>query len=214
MHIATDVSRPASTEPAWDQPGGLGIRDRRSWATWQVAVASLVALVAGMMVGYSGKKPSTVAGAGRAIVSLGAATGASAVAGGQPGPGAATETTITATATTATASLPGDAAGNAAGALLVPNTRGAGGAELPAFSAGGPWKIGWHFRCLGASDGPGPFTIDVVPDQGSSPGPSPAVTESGREAQGVTPQTATGHYHLKITADPACQWAAKVTGGS
>jgi hypothetical protein len=51
--------------------------------------------------------------------------------------------------------------------------------------------------------------VQVIPDGGA---PLPGVDQTSREAQGITPQTATGRQHLKVTTDPACQWAVKVTG--
>jgi hypothetical protein len=90
------------------------------------------------------------------------------------------------------------------------NTPGSGPSDLPAFTAAGPWSIGWHFRCVNTPAGTGTFTVNVVGDTGDPT--TPAVQQTSREGQGITPQSAVGRQHLKITTDPACQWAAKVTG--
>jgi hypothetical protein len=173
-------------------PGGLGIRQRRTWATWQLVAACTVACLVGMMVGYSGQKPSTASAAGKPIVALGGL-----------------DTTAT-TATTGAITAPSTTAPTAAApAVLMANTPGRGPSDLPTFAAGGPWSIGWHFRCVNAPAGTGTFTLEVVSEAGAT---SPAVTQTSREAQGISPQSAPGHQHLKITTDPACQWAVKVTG--
>jgi hypothetical protein len=213
-------------EPSWSQPGALGIQERRSWATWQLVVAVAVAGVLGMMVGYSGKKPSAEAGTGRPIVSLGGltATTPTTVGGAAPTAAATTATTPTtvagaaptAAATTATTAMTETTVTTAAPApaaaptVLMPNTPGTGPSDLPAFTAAGPWNIGWHFRCVNAPAGTGTFTVEVVPDAGAPA--APPVQQTSREGQGITPQTAAGRQHLKITTDPACQWAVKVTG--
>src|ERR1700704_1352947 len=84
-------------EPSWRQSGALGIRERRSWATWQLVVAAGLAWVLGMMVGYSGKKPSSGAGTGRPIVSLGALAATTPTTGGGAPPTTAATTAATET---------------------------------------------------------------------------------------------------------------------
>jgi hypothetical protein len=160
-----------------------------------------------MMVGYSGKKPSSGAGTGRPIVSLGALAATTPTTGGGAAP--TTAPTTAATETTVTAA----AAAGAVPTVLLPNTPGTGPSDLPAFTAAGPWNIGWHFRCVNTPAGTGTFTVEVVPDAGAPATPAaPTIQQTSREGQGITPQTAPGRQHLKITTDPACQWAVKVTG--
>jgi hypothetical protein len=198
------------TPSAPPPPGGLGIRQRRSWQTWQVVVAATVAWVLGMMVGYSGQKPSAESGTGKPIVSLGALAANTPTTGAGAAPTAATTATTAAPETTVTT-----AAAPPVGAptVLMPNTPGSGPSDLPAFTAGGPWSIGWHFRCVNTPAGTGTFSLEVIPDAGAPGAPAaPAIQQTSREGQGVTPQTAPGRQHVKVTTDPACQWAVKVTG--
>ena len=185
------------------EPGSLGIRQPRSWATWHLAAVALVALVVGMAVGYSGKKTSSST-ADAPLFKPGPAP--TATAGGN---GATTSTATSPTTTTTTAA---PAAAPAPTAVLMANTQSHGSADLPAFTAAGPWNVGWHFRCFGTPTGSGTFTVTVVTDPSGDTGPTPAVDQTGREAQGVAPQTATGKLHLRVTAGDACQWAVKVTG--
>ena len=191
------------------QPGGLGIRTARTWATWQLVLVGTATWVAGMMVGYSGQKPAAGSGTARPIVALGGlspsdpATTVTTTAPADPAPA---ETTAP-PATTSPSAAPAPA--EARPTILMANTPGQGPTELPAFTAGGPWSIGWHFRCVGTPSGTGTFTVAVIPDGGA---PIPAVAQTSREAQGITPETAPGRAHLKVTTDPACQWAVKVTG--
>lgn|GEM_PF-6420216 len=170
--------------------------------------ACTVTWVVGMMIGYSGQKPSSDA-APRPIVALGG------VASPEPTTATATATTTTTTASptagpaaTTTTTAPGAAAGPPT--VLMENTPGQGPSDLPVFTAGGPWSIGWHFRCVNAPGGTGTFTLQVIPDPGGPP--AAAVQQTSREAQGITPQPSPGRQHLKVITDPACQWAVKVTG--
>lgn len=188
------------------RPGGLGIRTARTWATWQLVTVGTVTWVLGMMVGYSGQKPAAGAGTARPIVALGGLT--------SPSNAPTTATTAAAEPTTAPAepassATTAPAPADSRPAILMANTPGQGPSELPAFTAAGPWSVGWHFRCVGTPSGTGTFTLQVVPDGGA---PRPAVEQTSREAQGVTPEAAPGRAHLKVTTDPACQWAVKVTG--
>ncbi|HEY4409071.1 MAG TPA: hypothetical protein VGO87_04265 [Acidimicrobiia bacterium] len=182
---------------------GLGIRlAGRTWATRHLVAGCTVALVAGMMIGYSGKKPSAGDGAAKPIVALGSLT--------SPAPAGGTTSTTDTTATTGTTATTSPAATEAKPTVLMANTPGQGPSELPVFAAGGPWSIGWHFRCVNAPGGTGTFTLQVIPAGDGAP--QPAVEQTSREAQGISPEAAPGRQHLKIITDPACQWAVKVTG--
>lgn len=206
-----DPGRGVAPGPGWDQPGELGIRERRSWATWQLAVFGVVTALAGMAIGYSGKKPATSANSGAGVISLdGPSSRAPSVAPQVTTP-AAPEVTSTSTPPT-TAAAP---AASGPATVLSPNTTGAGPRDLPAFDAGASWSIGWHFRCTAAPNGTSAFTIDVVPEPAAAvAGGAHAVEQSGHEAQGVAPQATAGRFHLKVTTDPACRWAVKVTGAA
>ena len=198
---------PPLLAPDDDTP--LDIAEARSWATWQLAATALVAAIVGMMVGYSGKKPGA-SGPTAGIVSLGPSS--SPTAGKAPilAPTTAVPTTHPPTTVAASTGVTPTTAAGATATVLVPNTIGKGTSELPSFIVAGPWSIGWHFRCVQAPDGEAAFNVSVIPDGG---GPAtPAVDQTSRDAQGVTPQTASGKFHLRVTTDPACQWAVKVTG--
>ena len=196
--------------PAPDDDAPLDIAEARSWATWQLATTALAAAIVGMMIGYSGKKPGA-SGPTSGIVSLGPL---SASPTGKPPTVAPTTVVLTThppttVPPTTVPSAPTTLSG-AVATVLVPNTVGKGTSDLPSFTVGGPWSIGWHFRCVQAPDGSAAFNVSVVPDAGGVA--SPAVDQTSRDAQGIANQTAPGKFHLKVTTDPACQWAIKVTG--
>jgi len=213
---------PADVEPSWDRPGGLDIKETRSWATWQLATAALIAAVVGMLIGYSGKKPSLQASASAPKISLGGPSvsispGASATATSAPASSttAPTATTASATATTVATTPAGSGsttvAANQPQVVLEPQTNGAGPDQLPTFSTAGPWNIGWAFSCVAAPGGSAAFTVQVVSEPAATT-PVTAVTQTSRLSSGVTRETGGGKFHLQITTDPACRWAVKVTG--
>jgi hypothetical protein len=209
--MAGGEARPAD-EPSWDRPTGLGIEERRTWATWQMAVVAGVALLVGMMVGYSGKKPAKSTSGG--TVSLygpgGSPTTVAGIAAGKPTIDTAVEATpTTATATPTTVAPAGKTSGTEV--YLVPATRGTGPETLPSFATDGLWHIGWAFDCVNAPGGQASFTINVVPDNGGGAA-SPAVQQTSRNGQSVTPMNSTGSRHLQILTDPACRWVVDVTG--
>lgn len=202
------------TEPSWEAPGGLGIEERRTWATWQLVLAAVVAAMVGMMIGYSGKRGSKNAAAGTLHLSVGSIqprVGTTTTIGGPTAVGPATTSAAPTTSPlTSPSSLPAAATGPVT--VLVPNTIGSGPSDLPVFATAGAWTIGWQFRCVQAPGGSAAFTITVVPEGGSADA-TPAVSQVSREAKGTSPQPASqGRQHLRVTTDPACEWAVKVTG--
>ena len=215
--VPTAASRPpapAGSEPTWDAPGGLAIRETRSWATWQLLVGFAAALVLGMIIGYSGKKSSTQAASstpGHTTINLGgpsvttAAKGATGSARLLPG---TTTTVRSATSTTPPSTTPV----NAPQVVLMERTAGAGPDQLPSFTTGGTWNTGWAFSCVGAPGGSAAFTVLAVPEGAGAGAPITVVSQTSRAGSGVSPETASGRFHLQITTDPGCQWAAKVTG--
>jgi hypothetical protein len=207
------AERTGPEEPSWDRPDGLEIRERRAWATWQLAIAGFVCLIVGMMIGYSGKRPATVATAGVSTRVTLPGSGGSTAANGHPATSlvasAPESTAAPTTLAPATAPVSAAAACNTPKGTLLPNTPGSGPSDLPAFSATGPFCIGWVYNCAGAPGGSGPFLISVS-GGGASVGP-PAVQESNRQGSGVTPQTVTGTQRLRVSSDPGCRWAIKVT---
>ena len=211
---SVSVTEPVApmSDPSWDQPGGLGIREQRSWATWQMAVAAGLAVIVGMMIGYSGKKQSSTRSTGSGPVSLsGLGAGVTATTtpsrvGVQPG-------TPPTSAPVAPANSIAPSSGSAAAAcnqpkgFLLPNTPGRGPDALPAFTTHGAWCIGWVFDCAGAPSGTATFDILGV----TATGTTPIVQQSDRKAAGVTPQGAVGPQQLRVSTDPGCRWAVKVS---
>jgi hypothetical protein len=200
------------TDPSWDRPGGLGIKEQRAWATWQLAVTGLIFLLVGMIIGYSGKKPGKAPSSTAARVSLVPAGGTSTprtsttVANSiEPGPAATTATTAAPSVATSSNSA---TLCNAPKATVLPNTPGSGPSDLPTFDAPSAWCIGWIFDCSASPGGAAPFMLSVVSTAGAA---TNAVTEDSRQGNGIVPETGSGTQHLRVTADPGCKWAIKVT---
>lgn len=194
------VGAPAG-DPSWQQPGGLGIEERRSWSVWQLATFVAVSIVVGAIVGHTGGKAGTTGGEQRALFTLPPVSSQGTAS--SPTTAAAAPGTTAASATTAPTAGPST--------VLAPNVNGTGPRALPPFSAGPSWTIGWAFRCVLASNGTGTFQVVVVPE-GGPPSTAAAVDQSGREGHGTTPQSRPGRQHLEVRTDPACNWAVKVTG--
>ena len=204
-------------EPSWEQSGSLGIKERRSWQTWQLAVAVFVAILLGMGIGHTGGGGnSSASNAGTA------GSGGRFVPPPPSGSGSSTATTVASSVTSTTSTTLGSVSPTTASgassvasasggpeAVLLPRTTGSGGQTLAGFTAGGPWKLGWAFQCAGAAT----FQIMVVPDGGSPPS-QPAVDKAGASGQGVSDQSATGKLHLEVRAGPACRWAVKASGAA
>jgi len=203
------VEGQAADEPARGF-SGLGIRERRSWATWQLASAVLIAVVVGMWVGWSGR------GGGRASASAGAQSTHLTLPPLTVAPAATTVTTPAttapaATATTTTVSSSGTSAA-ATGPIVVvmPNTNDRGPADLPAITTAGHLQIGWKFSCVAAPGGAATFEILLVAASGGAT--SPVLTQTGRSGTGVTPLGNTGQVRLRVVTDPGCVWAVKAVG--
>jgi hypothetical protein len=202
----------AGSEPSSEQAGGLGIKERRSWQTWQLSVAVFMAILLGMAVGHGGGGGSSSAN------SAGDAKPAFKLPP-RPDDGSPTPTTISSPAppTTLASASPttaarGPSGGSASGgpdAVLLPRTTGTGAQTLSGFTAAGPWKLGWAFQCASAPT----FQIMVVPDGGSPPS-QPAVDKADASGQGVSGQSTTGKLHLEVRAGPSCRWAVKASGAA
>jgi len=215
VQVQSPVADPAAGRSG---DGDLGIQERRSWATWQLAVVALVFTIVGMLIGYSGKRPAKAAASG-APVSLSGLSGASQSSGSvrsssststtagslEAGPASELVTTTTAALTSSSPT----AACTSPSTILMPNTTGQGPDQLPAFTATGAWCIGWVFDCEGAPGGTASFAIAGTPTSGTTP--PPAVQQSGRQVSGNTPGGTAGSFHLTVTTDPGCRWAAKVS---
>jgi len=212
------------------EPGELKFKEKRSWRTWQLVVAILVAALVGMWInGSTGGGATTAAGStggtlppsnigtgsSSASTTTTAASGASSasttttVAGGSS---SASTTTTVAGGSTAT-STPVVVGPNT---VLIPATQLTGDWTSPNFTiAGGTWNIGWAFQCTPVPATTPTFAVYVVPAGGTVSGTStPAVTSSAAQGQSVTPQTSTGSQQVVVQAPTGCRWAIKVTGFS
>jgi hypothetical protein len=223
------------------EAGELKIKGRRSWKTWHLVTACIVAIVIGMAINgnvgsASGSSASAGGGGGGYKLpppSSGGST-ATTAAGSSSKPGATTVTSTTAPGSTSTSTTTAgasttttSAAGASASAsastttppaalpaatVLVPEVQQTGNWTSPAFTiAGGTWNIGWAFQCVPAPAAPPTFQIFVV-DNGAAPGTTPAVTSSVASGNSVTPLTSTGSQQVIVQTSAACRWAVKVTG--
>ena len=213
-------------EPSWEQPGGLGIEEKRSWATWQFIAAIVVAALIGMAIGHSGGGASGAAGGGGGQTlrtlppenpspnsSTGTTTAGASNTGTTSGSGASgpsgTPTTTAPGGATTTAKSGATTTTAPAGpqTYLIHNLQGTGPTNLPAFTiAGGGWSIGWAYRCVLAPGGAAKFQIVG--------GTAKAVNEQGRDGSGTTQETKAGAQQLRIVTDPACEWAVTVVGAA
>jgi hypothetical protein len=200
MAIDQESAR-ATEDPAWHK--GLDIREKRSWKTWQLFVAIMLALVAGMAIGNLGSKSASATGADKPLYSLPPDAGSSTSA--QP--------TTSARPTTSASVQPTPSGSLKTGpvTILLPNKNGTGPNTTVTFTAGGQWKLGWAYDCQLARNGSGNFAVFVVPSSGTAPS-SPALQKSGRSGSGVLTLSSTGAQRLRIQTDNACRWAVKVTG--
>ena len=213
------------------EKGELKIKERRTWKTWQLLIAVVLAACAGMWFnGNSGSASGTSAGSGSGSGSssykLPPPTGSSTKPAGTTGAGS-TPTTVSSTSTTSaagstsTTTAAGASSTATTGAVavgpatvLVPETQQTGNWTSPAFTiAGGTWNIGWAFQCAPAPAGGPSFEIFVV-NAGAAPGSTPAVTSTAASGNTVTPQTSTGSQQLVVQTTAACRWAVKVIGSS
>jgi hypothetical protein len=228
------ASGPPPTAGADDHtpaPGELKFKEKRSWRTWQLVVAVIVAAVVGMWINGSTGGGSTTAsgstsgtlppsnigtGSSSASTTTTAAGGSSSVstttvAGGSSS--ASTTTTVAGGSTSASTSTPVVVGPNT---VLIPATQLTGDWTSPNFTiAGGTWNIGWAFQCTPVPATTPTFAVYVVNAGGTVTGTStPAVTSSAAQGQSVTPQTSTGSQQVVVQAPTGCRWAIKVTGFS
>ena len=222
----TGPELPPPPDPNWvqpvnsPQPGDLGIREKRSWATWQFITAIVIAALIGMAIGHSGGSSSAAGGAGggqtlrtlppestgpsgATATTVAGATGTSSSIASNAGASTTTSaggtsTTTKSGASTTTTAPPGPQA------YLIHNLQGTGPTNLPALKiAGGQWTIGWAYRCVLAPGGAAKFQIL---------GAATPVNEQGRNGSGTTQESKAGAQQLRIVTDPACAWAVTVVG--
>jgi hypothetical protein len=192
-------------EPSWDQPGGLEIKEKRSWRTWHVLVAAFASLLVGMAIGHAGSSGSSAGGSAQPLFKLPDSGGTPTTATLSAGDAPTTTTSVVAPASTPVAPTPVTGVAK----VLVTKT-GTGPLPPTAFAVkGGTWNIGWAYDCTksGSADGAGTFHITVAPPSGSA---AIAVDETGRSNKGVTPRTEAGALSVEVRT--ACRWVLKVTG--
>ena len=226
---------PSASSDDTPQPGELKLKERRSWRTWQLLAAILVATIVGMWINGDTGGGSSANGA--ASGDNGKLPPPSAASSGSPAPGSTATTTTAAggsSATTTTASggsTTTTAAGGsttttvAGGSTTASSTAAAGPARVllmspqltgnwtstPFTTTVASWNIGWAFRCSPAPAAGPSFQVFVTP-AGSSPSGTAAISETGPSGQSVTSQSSIGAQTLVVQAPAACTWIVKVTG--
>ena len=200
------------------RPGELGIRQRRSWRTWQLITAVIVALCLGMIVGHSWGPSGTGTGAGSGYTPpppAGSSSQTTTGAGSSSATSAPTtlpSTTTSVAGATTTTSTPSTAPASGTVQVLLPQKQAQGDWTSPVFTVGsGQWSIGWAFQCSPAPASGPAFEVFVM-SVGGSPGSTPAVSETGASGQSITTQASTGSQELDVKAPASCVWAVKVTG--
>jgi hypothetical protein len=191
--------------------GELHIKERRSWRTWQLAMACAVTALIGMYLGHGSGSPSA----------SGAGTSGSAYHVPPPSAsasGTATTTTVAQSASSATTtSLPTTAttaptAATGTATVLVPRYQAQGNWTSTAFTiTGGTWNIGWAFQCSPVPASGPSFQVFVV-KSGAAPAPPAAVSQTGASGQSINAQTSLGAQQLVVQAPAGCIWVVKVTG--
>jgi hypothetical protein len=206
--------------------GELGIKEKRTWKTWQLLVGIAAAALIGMAINYrvvGASQASSTKGAytlpapsGSATTTTTASTtgsdvGTSTTTASTGGPDVGTSTTIAGGSSTSSSTTTSSVASTPARVLLGP-TQSQGNWTSPAFTATSPgWNIGWAFQCPSAPPSGASFQISVTP-VGSSPSGAPAISETGASGQAVSAQSTVGQQILTVQAAPSCVWAIKVTG--
>ena len=207
---------PADADPeVVPEKGDLKFKERRSWKTWQLVVAVILAAVAGMWFnGNTGSSSGSATSSGSSGYKVPPPSGSTATT---TAGGSATATTAPASATATTAAGSTSTSAPAAvgpATVLVPQTTMSGNWTSPSFNiAGGNWNIGWAFQCVPAPTGGPSFQIFVV-NTGAPPGSAPAVTSTAATGNAITPQTSTGSQQVVVQTTATCRWAVKVTGSS
>ena len=214
------------------QPGELKIKERRSWKTWQLLTAVLVAAIVGMWINGDTGGTSTASGSSSGG---GALPPPSAASGGSSAGGSAATTTTTATAgssvttttiaggsttttvaggstTTSTAAAGSSTAAAGPARVLLTSPQLQGNWTSPSFTTtAAPWNIGWAFKCAPAPAAGPSFQVFVTPAGSSSTGTA-AISEMGASGQSVSAQTSLGAQTLVVQVPAGCTWIVKVTG--
>ena len=223
--VVGSVRRPA-------QPGELKIKERRSWKTWQLLTAVLIAAVFGMWINGD-------TGGGARQAPVGRPPGAESCLlrvrrlpvrlpeGARPRrrlpPGAVRSPRRPPRPTArrihdhhGRGRVHDDdgpvaaAAGPARVLLTSPQLQG-NWTSASFTTTAAPWNIGWAFRCAPAPAAGPSFQVFVTP-AGSPPAGTPAISETGASGQSVTAQSSPGAQTLVVQAPAGCTWIVKVTG--
>jgi hypothetical protein len=227
VHGASPSREPADRVPA---PGELGLKEKRSWKTWQLVVAMSGALLVGFALNYSsaggassGKSTSGSAytlppagGSSTATTAPASQGGTPTTAGSAKGGSSTTTTAGSSTTTTTSGSSTSTSSSTttttATARVLVGPMQSTGNWTSPAFTiTTASWNIGWAFQCTPAPASGTSFEVFVTP-AGKSPTSAAAITETGAAGQAVTAETSVGQQTLVLQAPATCSWAVKVTG--
>lgn len=210
-------------------PGELKFKEKRSWRTWQLVVAVIVAAVVGMWInGSTGGGSTTASGSTSGTLppsNIGSGSSSSSTTTAGSGSSSASTTTTGASGSSSAPTTTTVAGGPAStttpavvgpNTVLIPATQLTGDWTSPNFTiAGGTWNIGWAFQCSPVPAATPKFAVYVVNAGGTVTGSStPAVTSAAAQGQSVTPQTSTGSQQVVVQAPTGCRWAIKVTGFS
>jgi len=220
------------------EPGELKLKERRSWKTWQLLAAVLVAAIFGMWINGdtggggtssaasstsgtlppqssgtpgaagTGSTTTTAAGGGSATTTTAAGSGSTTTTAAA---GGSTTTTAVGGATTTTAAGGTAAAAGPARVLLLSPQQKGNWTSTPFTTTAAPWNIGWAFNCAPAPAAGPSFQVFVTPS-GSAPTGTPPISETGATGQSVTAQSSLGAQTLVVQAPASCTWIVKVTG--
>lgn len=192
-------------------PGGLNIKEPRSWQTWQLIVAVTLVGMLCMWIGNLTSGSSSAAGASSASPAYKLPPPAST--GGSSSGGSSSSTSSTPNSSAAQGSGATSTTVSGPVTVLVPEYQSSATnwTSTPFTVGGGTWNIGWAFQCVPAPASGPSFEVFVFPN-GQSPGSTPAVSGTGAQGQSVTAQTTSGSQELSVQAAPNCQWVVKVTG--
>jgi hypothetical protein len=198
------VTDSVSSDPSWQQPGGLGIKHPRAYRPWQLGLAVALSLLVGMALGYGQKKPARRAGTLAATSATTAPSDSDSTKSTASGASPTTATTLDIQPVVTTA----PAAAQAAQQLLFVSTT-SGTKTTDAFKvAAGGWAVGWAYDC--ASTPGGTFKVTVVGTDGAPSAEDAVIGPTEVKANAVQHYTSVGERKLQV--DTTCRWALKVTG--
>ena len=214
-----NVDAPLASSDEPPKPGEFKIKERRSWRTWQLLVAILVATILGMWINgdTGGGAPSTKRESTlppQSAGSTGAAAGGSTATTTTAAGGSSATTTTVAGGSTTTSTAPSTSSAAAAGParVLLTSPQLQGNWTSPPFTTtAAGWNIGWAFRCAPAPAAGSSFQVFVTPS-GSPPSGAAAISETGPSGQSVTALSTLGAQTLVVQAPGSCTWVVKVTG--